>query len=552
MKKTRVLALVLAAVMLLGILPATAGAEEATGMAAWTPFAETVTLKVPVYDRAADGIAPLQDNYWTRWIQSEFGDKYNIKVQYIPIGRTQVMTDYALLASRLDNSLPTILMEYDYPKLTQWYADGYLTAFDMDEFKAIAPTYYQQMVDNDYLKFAQLDGEYYMAAALRANSATKPNWINFYRLDWLEQVGYDHIPVGREEYLDAMKKIKEAGICEYPCGGENLAATGGYQVYGTREWPMDEREWAMYGSFEIPSLSWEAHKKALRNANEEYNLGLTNPEYFLIDNATAKSNFINGKSYTYGAYLAPDMELLISFYQQNPDGKLAVYTTIEDESRKLQADPATGDYPLYRADNPFGMLIGFSSQASADEIKAGMMYMEWMLQPDNLFKMQWGIEGQNFNYVDGAPVTVGDYRGESQMGYNNNKDYWCVAVESRDFGTMYDYIEATSPKGLPQDFTEEIKALYDLNCKKLETGYVINDALFAMSIEAESDYKTSLQNTYKEYHDKLVQCKPEEFDALYDELAQKYLAAGFQEVLDQRAEAYDAGMTTHLSDNQKK
>ncbi len=91
-----------------------------------------------------------------------------------------------------------------------------------------------------------------------------------------------------------------------------------------------------------------------------------------------------------------------------------------------------------------------------------------------------------------------------------------------------------------------------MNCKKLEMGYVVNDALFAMSIEAESDYKTSLQNTYKEYHDKLVQCKPEEFDALYDELAQKYLAAGFQEVIDQRAEAYDAGMTTHLSENQKK
>ena len=43
------------------------------------------------------------------------------------------MTSYALLAA--DQNLPTILMEYDYPKLSTWVNDGYLTSFDMDAFK---------------------------------------------------------------------------------------------------------------------------------------------------------------------------------------------------------------------------------------------------------------------------------------------------------------------------------------------------------------------------------------------------------------------------------
>ena len=42
-------------------------------------------------------------------------------------------------------------------------------------------------------------------------------------------------------------------------------------------------------------------------------------------------------------------------------------------------------------------------------------------------------------------------------------------------------------------------------------------------------------------------CAPEEFDALYDQRAQEYLDAGYQAIIDERAEAYDAGLTTKLA-----
>ena len=46
--------------------------------------------------------------------------------------------------------------------------------------------------------------------------------------------------------------------------------------------------------------------------------------------------------------------------------------------------------------------------------------------------------------------------------------------------------------------------------------------------------------------DQLTMCKPEEFDALYDELSQKYLDAGYQAIIDERKEAYEAGLSTKL------
>ena len=525
------------------------GTAEGAGMEGWSAFAENVTLKIPVYDRGAEGVPDVKDNYWTKWVQENFGDQYNITVQYIPITRTQVMQDYALLSS--SQNLPTILMEYDYDKLATWAEEGYLQTIDLDAFQEVAPTYYGKMVENNQLVYTELNDEKYFVLAERPYYNTTPNFITFYRLDWLEQVGYDHIPLDRGEYLDAMQKIMDAGIAEHPGGGAMFASQGGEQVYSTREFPLNEEEWAMYGDFNIPAMSWPAHKEVLRRANEDYNLGITNPEYYTIDATTAEANFTTGKTYAYGAYMAPSMPILDTFYANNPDAKLAVYTFV-GEDRKTQPDPVVGDYPLYRADNAFGMTIGFSNFASEDEVKAAWMYLEWMIQPENLHTIQWGVEGETYNLDEnGFEVAVSDYEGEYKLGYNGNKDYWCAVIEARNVGDMYDNIKLNSPKGYPQDFTEEITAIYDLNVKKAELGYPISDALFAVTINSVDEYRGDLQMKYAEFKDQLVMCAPEEFDALYDQLAQEYLDLGYQEILDERKAAYEAGKTTKLPDNQK-
>ena len=41
-------------------------------------------------------------------------------------------------------------------------------------------------------------------------------------------------------------------------------------------------------------------------------------------------------------------------------------------------------------------------------------------------------------------------------------------------------------------------------------------------------------------------CKPEEFDSLYEKYAQEYAKAGYQEIMDQRLEAYKDGNSTKL------
>ena len=513
-------------------------ASGASGIDSWEAFGSNVTLKVAVYDRGVEGVPTVDDNYWTKWVQENFGDKYNITVQYVPITRTDVMTDYALLAAADD--LPTILMEYDYPKVAQWANDGYLTTYSLDDFAQVAPTYYQRMVDNNQLSYTELAGETYFALALRPYYNTTYTYQNFVRLDWLKQVGYNEVPKTYDDLVDALQKIMDAGICEHPgtpfIANKMVAVGADTQNYGFRSYPLNEEEWAVYGDYNVVPMNWEPTKKYLQTANELYNLGITNPEYYITDDETWKADFINGKAFNYSNYISANMDFLNSFYENNPDAELAI----------VPADAEYAGSYGYRTDNPFGMIIGFSSSATEDELKAAWMYMEWMTQEENLFTMQWGVEGENYNVVDGLPVSVQDYSGDYTQGFNNSKDYWCVTIESRNAGSIEEIIAATTPAGLPQDFTQDVIDFYNKRLEISQTDYACTDAIYAVTLESLSEYSGTLASLWTEYYDTLTMCKPEEFEAKYEELTQKYLDAGFQAIIDERTEAYNAGNTTKL------
>ena len=292
----------------------TEASDEVTGIDGYEAFADNVTLRIPVYDRGVEGVPDVSNNYWTKWVQENFGDKYNITVEYVPITRSDVLTSYALLAA--GDELPTILMEYDYPKLAQWAGDGYLTTYDLDEFAKVAPTYYQRMVDLDQIDYTQMDGETYFALAERPYYNTNYTFVTFYRQDWLEQIGYDSYPATWAEEKEMLQKLVDEGICEHPLGGQMITGAGVDQNYAYRSFPLDEENWACYGDYAIPALGDDANKALLKRVNEQYNDGYINPEYYVTDAETAKAAFINGEAVQWGAYISASMDVLDSFYAQ--------------------------------------------------------------------------------------------------------------------------------------------------------------------------------------------------------------------------------------------
>ena len=540
----RILSLALALVMMLSLV-SFASAEEATGMAAWEPFAERVKITVPVYDRSKAGYPAVDDNYWTKWIQSEFGDKWNIDVQYVAIPRGDVMTKYSLLIAGGDT--PTIMMEYDYPKVAQWANDGAMQVIDLDEFAKVAPTYYGKMVENNQLGYTDINGETYFVLSERPYYNTGYTWRTFVRMDWLRAVGYDHVPTSYAEYSDAINKIIAAGLTDQAPLGLGIPSSAYVANFAFHDEDLDEAEWAMHCSLGTASLTWEPTYRLLKRTNAEYHQGWYSTEFDLAENSGGAStdqmqtDFINGKTFSYSGYMAANVSWLTAFYENNPDAELALASAyaVEEEGVAVARN---------RADNAFGMIVGFSSYATPEQLKAAWMLMEWMIQPENLFVLENGVEGVTYTMgEDGLPVVDGAYTGEYMLNHNMNIDMTCLVHASKVVGTIEDSIRAVAPQGLPQDFSQAMIDSWYSDTKAIaDAGHAYSDPVFAVAIESESEYSATLLSLYQEDYAKLVKCDPAEFDALYEQLCQEYLDAGYQEIIDERLAAYEAGQTTKL------
>jgi putative aldouronate transport system substrate-binding protein len=456
----------------------------------------------------------------------------------VAIPRSDVMTKYSLLIA--GGQTPTVLMEYDYPKVTQWANDGAMAEIKLEDFAQVAPTYYKKMVDNKQLDYTKANGKTYFVLSERPYYDAGYTFATFVRKDWLDKVGLG-IPKSYAEFTKAIDAIVAAGLTKQPLG---LRLPGNSYVanFGFRDYPVKAEEWAMHSSLGTASLSWDPTKKLLKRQNAEFNKGYYSAEYDLdADGNKEKADFINGKTFQYGNYMGANVDWLNAFYEKNPGAKLAV------ASAYAGAEQGVINHPQNRADNPFGMIVGFSSKATKDQLKAAWMYMEWMSDPKVLFTLENGIEGVTYKLdANKIPIVDGGYRGTEMLNHNNNIDMTCIVHASKTLPTIEESIKVITPQGLPQNFYEELLAAYKETRAIADKGWAYTDPIFAVALESESEYSAALFSLYKEYSVKLTKCKPSEFEALYADLSKKYLAAGYQKIIDERLKTYKDGKTTKL------
>ena len=525
--------------------PASTEGDTATvaGIEGFVPFENTVTLNIPVYQRATpNGAADAGNNYWTEWIRKEFGEKYNIDVNFadwvIPRGEENAM--YAQWASV--QKLPTVCFEYDYPDLTLYQSEGYLAEYDVDWFKQIAPTYWAAMEENGLDEFTEINGENVLLIGTRPYGQTNYQFVTFYRQDWVEAAGFDTYPTDPEKLLELYAKIDELGLCkgDYLLGGVKVEGNGVDQNYAYRSYPQDKELWATTGDYDVPALPTEAQKAFLKWENQLYNLGYRDKEYNTKTKDYEISDFVSGKCFTYATYTTNQVQALTDFYAANPDGKLGIVVNPGPETY------ANGATMGFRPNGIFGQYIGFSVTATEDEKKAFAMYLEWMSQPDVLFTLQWGEEGVNFNYDEnGTPVSipVADQPADKVMSHNDNVDMWCLVTATRTFNDVDKDIQAIAPTGYPDSdqFFKDIKANYEGQLACYEAGMASPDCSFTVSIAANDEYKNTLYTLYAELRDGIVMGSEADFEKNYEDACKKYLDAGYQAIIDEKKAAFEAG-----------
>lgn len=521
MNTKKIISIISAAALTVPMLAACGGSKTTASISQTEDgtyvYDEQIELKIPVYDRGTQGQAAVDDNYWTRYIQSEFGDKHNIKVTFVPITRTDDVNVFSRLLAAGEE--PDIIFTYDYPVAMEFYGEGAFRPIDEEMFKTYAPTYYEYTQENQ--KYGVVDGEQIFFAARRPDF---DSFVSLIRTDWLEKCGLE-MPKSTEEFYNALKAFKENNLG----GADTIPSTATlssayYSNYEFRDYPMDEEEKALYSDISVCALPYEPTKEALKRQNQYYHEGLISPNFYLdTDGSQALADFTSGKSGVYGCYL-PNELLFQTLLENCPDAKVDIVGAYDE--------PIPG-----RKYWNFGMLSGISVRC--DHPEAVMMYLEWMVQEENLFVLQNGVEGKTYEMVDGLPMAISSYSGEERLMNGTNKDLWCLVTERVDYGSEEDNKTVEKKTYVPAGYEYLIDEIYENKEKSKDVLY--EDTLFSVPINSLSEYKADLLTKWQTYQTDLVTCDPAEFDAKYEAYCKEYLAAGYQEILDEKKEAFEAG-----------
>lgn len=487
-------------------------------------FPENVTIEIPVYDRAFEGWN-VADNYYTRWIQKEFGDKYNVTVKYVPISRSNEVQDFQQLLAA--HKAPDIIFHYDMPQQIAYYSEGVLQPIDWAEIENYAPTYWGNLGDT-IEQYGIINDEKIFFYADRPSA---DNFVSLIRKDWVEKVGMKVEDLtSLEKYNEMLVKWKEAGLGVL---GGTLTRNNFNYNYAFRDWPIDAKDRALYSDLSIADFTSVATERWLKNLNYQYNNGLIDREFYLRDDENkAKAEFVAGRTGTFGSYLTSNSDVIAATLANNPEAEFAVIPPYAGVPEGLK--------PQGRAYWPFGFIMGINYETPELERIAIWMFLEWMSQPDNLFFLQNGVEGENYTIdSDGIAIRNADFAGESVLSLNNNKDYWALVIETQ----LYDdpeinrkaQIRNWAPVGY-EYLAEDLIKYYEETAE-----FRTPDALFTEVVETVSEYKADLNELFQELYIKVATAPEDQFDKLYEEAKQTYLDAGYQEILDEKQEIIDRG-----------
>ena len=483
--------------------------ETDAASAASSEQGKQVELKVEVFDRGVQGQLPVDNNYWTQWMQQNFGDPNNIKLTFIPVPRSEETTKLNVLMA--SNSAPDIVFTYDWNTLYNYYEGGGIADIT-DLVQEYGPNLTAFLGDN--LEYGKIDGKQYALPAL--STSPTPTNSYFIRQDWLDLVGAS-VPTNPDELYDVLTKIKqELGDSVYPYA---MSADNDIPVdivLSFRDGNLTKNEFdAYYGNGKATYFAMPGVKEGFRYLNKLYNEGLISPDFALDKDGTQKdADIVNGVAgaFRYNQYMIyQDKRVYQSLNATNPDARLSIMKPVDS----------------LIASNPFGIFtfIPESSKVKEEAVK----FLDWMSQDDVIHFLQYGEEGVHYEMVDGYAQDLPDIPSDKKMNVEANLDY-TMLINGLRFDTVDEVIKARSYKMLPE-YSEDF-----YNSVMLSYKDSIKPPFFTIPNKSLLDHQATLAAKDEEMGVKVITAQPDAFDSVYDGLVEEMLSIGGQQVIDENLE----------------
>lgn len=478
--------------------------------------AEPVTLRVEIFDRGNTpaGGEPPDNNNWTRWVQEQFGDPNNIKMEYITVPRSEEVSKLNILMAA--DEAPDVVFTYDRNVMLNYVASDGLAKLD-EALKQYGPNL-TEFLGQEVLDYGIINGAQYAIPAKRPLLGVG---VNFIRKDWLDALKLE-VPATRDELYTVLKAFKEMDpgklgnkVVPFSVRIDDLARKDGINAHVTYTETTEEDFYVK------PEVLRDDYKENIRFFNKLYNEGLLTPNFIIDkDGKLVEQEIIVGNSGMFANLvniLFPG-GMYAKLQENVPTAELAVVDPFEN---------GKGEHPKWLYD-PIGAYHMIPK--SSENVKEAIMYLDWISKPDVLYTLQNGIEGEHFTKnAEGFPVPI--VTDETKKTFYNTGDISMIAI-GKFFGDNEKNIEGAT-------------LAVDPRYQQLARETIINShvdgyfrPIFPKPILSEAKNSVILQQKLSEVLVKIITAKPEQFDKLFDEGIEEYMAAGGTEIMEEKKIAY--------------
>ena len=527
----KALAVLLAAGMTLPMMAVNVSADELTD----GKFAETKHITVEVYDRGNDGGSDPTNNKYTKYIQDQMLERYNVEVEFIAVPRwTEVEQINNLLAA---GDAPDICVTYDYPTI-QTYANmgGVLDlASYVDDNKDILPNLWDWLGETNL--YWDKDPEAGTIWAIEAKLATSNRINTFVRKDWLDKLGLAE-PTTKQEFEDMLIAFRDNAETLL---GEDADKMVPYSVSYDVGWraatllesfidpDISDKDFYIYG-FDDRKFTEPGVKEGVRLLNKWYNEGLMWKDFALYGSGDTteddmmKAGYVGAFTHNWD-YPYRNGEDSIQTNLQRMVGEDATYIVVDpfEDSKGTHTKFVPG---------PIDRKIFFPS--TNDEPLASMLYLDFISSPEVIEYLQIGDEGVTHNVLDDGAVEVIAATGDDIQNSGFNIDYTitCNGLKLVD--------EEQTLKSTAHSYAGIDPAQVEHANEVANTDLRVGKNVNVGTIEAEEGQGPALSEKKDVVFDNAVIAATDEFDSVWDAGMEDYLSSGGQAIIDERTEKFEA------------
>jgi putative aldouronate transport system substrate-binding protein len=510
-----------AALAALTVCSTAAGCQKKQADATAANSGPKVTMTVEIFDRGKSGQPDLNNNYWTKYVNDNFGKKYNVNVQWVSVPRTQEVDKLNVLMA--SNQAPDLSFTYNATTIYKYVSQGGLTQLDstLSSYGKNLTKY----LGKSLLKYGEFNGKQF---AIPGKRTMLMNNNIFVRKDWLDKLGMK-VPTTRDEFYTMLVAFRDKnpgnvkGGC-IPCG---LAING---HLGTAN-----LEYSFYKDISEPSLakseytsgwSMDGFKEYMQYLNKLYNENLVSKDFAIDKNGTQlNADVTNGKA---GVFFSSwDM-----IYRSSP----GIYTSLKKNVSGAELVPVDCfknlSYNKYTKNVYIPLASFMIIPKSSKNAKQVVEYLNWMSDKKVTLDIQFGEEGIDYTLKDGIPVpkVPTTYVGQKFQGNVCNGDF-DMLHNGPEVGSSEKNINAIA-YSYP-GYETEARAAAKI---ALTDGFTFYTSTIPST--SASKYQNALAEKSNQMKAILVSCKPSEFSAKYDQLYKDYLTAGAQAIIDENIKNY--------------